>query len=204
MKRAIQLVLLLATIGAAAGPSQAGTVVFAGTQSNTNAPAALGGSCPNLTVSIANVAPFFSTGTSNFGTFSTTQSHCLDSGPPLAPGAAAVPYYNGQFDYLFADGDTLFGHYSGTLTNAGSPGVVSNSQLFDVTGGTGAFEGASGSFTGLGVISFAPGRPPISNIRFSGSIDAPGIPEPDAWALMLIGFAGLGSILRRARRPVEA
>lgn len=199
MKRALHLTLLLAAV-AAAGAAHAGTVVFSGTQSNTNAPGVAGGRCAGFTVSIANVAPFFSTGTSNLGAFSTTQSHCLDSGPPVAPGAAPVPYYDGHFDYLFADGDTLFGDYSGTLTNAGSPGAVGNTQVFDIAGGTGEFAGASGSFTGTGLISFAAGRPPISNIRFSGVIEAPGVPEPAAWGLMLVGFAGLGTLLRRRRR----
>jgi hypothetical protein len=204
MKRILHLTLLLAGMGlSATNAAHAATVVFSGSQSNTNAPGVPGGACPNFTVSIANVAPFFSTGNSNLGAFSTTQSHCLDSGPPLAPGSAPVPYYNGLFTYLFADGDTLFGDYSGTLANSGSPGIVSNSQLFDITGGTGEFAGASGSFTGSGVISFAAGRPPISNISFSGSFDAPGVPEPAAWGLMLIGFASVGTVLRR-RAAVKA
>ena len=35
-------------------------------------------------------------------------------------------------------------------------------------------------------------------------LPAPGVPEPAAWALMLIGFAGLGVALRRARGTVSA
>jgi len=205
MKRFLHVTLLLAGMGLAAiNPAHAGTVVFSGSQSNTNAPGALGGRCPNFTVSIANVAPFFSTGTSNLGTFSTTQSHCLDSPPPVAPGSAAVPYYNGLFNYLFADGDTLFGDYSGTLSNAGSAGIVNNTQLFDITGGTGEFAGASGNFTGMGVIAFSPGHPPLSNITFSGTIDAPGVPEPATWGLMILGLGAVGTVLRARRRTVLA
>jgi hypothetical protein len=31
-----------------------------------------------------------------------------------------------------------------------------------------------------------------------------GVPEPESWALMVLGFAGFGGVLRRRRRPVAA
>jgi len=49
---------------------------------------------------------------------------------------------------------------------------------------------------------------PQGDIRYiaSGSAKADGaaVPEPAAWALMLTGFAGLGAMLRRARRQTLA
>jgi hypothetical protein len=30
------------------------------------------------------------------------------------------------------------------------------------------------------------------------------VPEPATWAMMLVGFAGVGSLLRRRARPVAA
>ncbi|PZQ64970.1 MAG: hypothetical protein DI570_03395 [Phenylobacterium zucineum] len=45
----------------------------------------------------------------------------------------------------------------------------------------------------------------IDNIRFD--LRAPavgGVPEPAGWALMLLGFAGMGSMLRTRRNPVAA
>ena len=34
------------------------------------------------------------------------------------------------------------------------------------------------------------------------SVNAAGVPEPTTWAMMLVGFAGLGTVLRNGRRPV--
>jgi hypothetical protein len=203
MKRLVLLTVLLA--GGSVLPlteASASTVLFSGSQSNTNAPGAPGGRCAAATVNIGNSGPFFSTGLSNLGSFSTTQSHCLDSGPPLAVGAPDVPYYDGLFTYTFADGDTLFGDYVGTLSNAGSPGLVDNVQTFTVTGGSGDFAGATGGFTGTGTIAFLPGQAPLSSITFSGAVDAPGIPEPTAWALLILGFGGVGAVARRRRTPL--
>jgi hypothetical protein len=204
MKRPVLLNALLPVLlaGASALPltqAYASTVLFSGSQSNTNAPGAPGGRCAGATVNIGNAAPFFSTGSSNVGSFSTAQSHCLNSGPPVAVGAADVPYYDGLFTYTFADGDTLFGDYVGTLSNGGSMGLVDNLQTFTITGGSGAFAGATGGFTGEGTIAFIPGQAPLSQITFSGAFDAPGIPEPAAWALLILGFGGVGAALRRRR-----
>ena len=49
---------------------------------------------------------------------------------------------------------------------------------------------------------------PQGDIRYiaSGSAKADGaaVPEPTTWALMLTGFAGMGAVLRRARRQTAA
>lgn len=39
----------------------------------------------------------------------------------------------------------------------------------------------------------------IDNVRFNEAITAP-VPEPSAWALMLLGFGSLGAALRKRRR----
>lgn len=46
-----------------------------------------------------------------------------------------------------------------------------------------------------------------SNVTYAGIQDdilppPPGVPEPAAWAMMLIGFGGLGTVLRRRRAAV--
>lgn len=174
---------------------------FAGTFVNTNPPAAPGGRCAALTVTIGNVGPFYATGASNFGAFTSAQSHCLASGPPVAVGAAAVPYFSGLFTYSFARG-TLSGTYDGVLTNGGSPGVVDNLQNFVVTGGTGRFAGATGSFTGTGGISFAGGPPAATLTIAGGTITAPGVPEPATWSMLVVGFGTVGFAVRRRRKAV--
>jgi hypothetical protein len=216
MQRPILMTALL--VGALALPltsAVAASVMFSGTQSNANAPAGPGAGCPVLKVNIGNPGsgPFFSTGSSNLGGFTTTQSHCLDGGPPTMLSSAPVPYYDGQFTYLFTDGDTLTGSYIGTLTNGGALGLVDNLQTFTIAGGTGEFAGATGTFIGTGKIQFptgpaAPGAPPVvpvSQITFSGVINAPAVPEPATWAMLIAGLGGVGGLLRRRRaRPAFA
>ena len=34
-------------------------------------------------------------------------------------------------------------------------------------------------------------------INFDGTINAPAVPEPASWLLMLLGFAGMGLVARR-------
>jgi hypothetical protein len=47
---------------------------------------------------------------------------------------------------------------------------------------------------------------PVGSESFQiiGTVNAPGVPEPAAWALMLTGFGGLGAMLRRRRREAAA
>jgi hypothetical protein len=196
-----KFLLIGAVIGlGAASPSFAGSGVFSGDFSNSNAPAATGGRCAILTVNISDNPPFFASGTSDFGAFTATQSHCLDSGPPLAPGSSAVPYYDGLFTFTFADGKTLGGTYYGELTNSGVAGIVDNVQHFIITGGTGLFADATGSFLGTGQIKFV-GGPPVSTLTFSeGVIVAPGVVEPASWAMMLAGFGAIGHAMRSRRK----
>ncbi len=187
---------------AAVSPTSAGTLSFNGTFVNTNPPAAPGGRCSGLTVNIGNFGPFYATGTSNLGSFTSVQSHCLDSGPPITVGAPDTPYYDGLFTYSFAGGATLFGTYIGLLSNAGTMGVIDNVQNFVVTGGTGRFANASGSFLGTGTIRFA-GGPPSATLTFSEAAIA--VPEPATWGLMTVGFMAVGIAIRsrRFRKPVR-
>ncbi|QXQ07793.1 PEPxxWA-CTERM sorting domain-containing protein [Sphingosinicellaceae bacterium] len=182
-------------------PASAGTLSFGGTFDNTNPPAASGGRCAGLTVNIGNFGPFYATGASNFGAFTAVQSHCLDSGPPIAIGAPDTAYYDGLFTYSFASGATLFGTYVGLLSNAGTIGVIDNVQNFVVTGGTGRFANASGSFLGIGTIRFA-GGPPSATLTISEGAIA--VPEPVTWGLMIVGFVATGLAIRSRRLATPA
>jgi PEP-CTERM motif len=44
--------------------------------------------------------------------------------------------------------------------------------------------------------------PPTFNLAFSLS-GVSGVPEPSTWAMMLLGFAGLGFAFRQSRRRVS-
>lgn len=55
------------------------------------------------------------------------------------------------------------------------------------------FTGGNGVNTGLIEV--------IDNITFEG---VGGVPEPSAWALMILGFGGVGAAMRRRQRLVEA
>jgi len=190
------------TLGATS-PSFAATLGFSGDFSNKNPPASPGGRCPALTVNINNgPMPFFAAGTSSLGAFTASQSHCLDSGPPILAGAADVPYYDGLFTFTFSGGRTLSGTYDGLLSNSGVTGIIDNVQHFTITGGTGAFADAACSFLGIGQIKFA-GGPPVATLKISdGTIVAPAIVEPASWAMMLAGFGTIGGAMRSRRKPV--
>lgn len=185
----------------AAVPSQAATLAFTGNFGNSNLPASAGGRCAGLTVTISNgPAPLFAAGTTNLGDFTATQSHCLNGPPPIAAGAPSVGYFDGLFTFSFAGGASLSGTYYGSLSNSGVTGIVDNVQHFAVTGGTGVYAGATGSFLGTGDIRFI-GGPPVARLTFSeGRIDAPSVPEPASWGLMLGGFGAIGAAMRHRRQ----
>lgn len=183
-----------------ASRSAGASLSFTGTFSNTNAPAATGGRCAGLTVSVSNTPPFSAIGNSNLGSFTASQSHCLDGGPPVAPGTPDRPYYDGLFAYSFASGDTLTGTYTGLLSNSGTFGLVDNVQDFLITGGTGMFANATGSFLGTGQLLFGAGPPSATLTISRGVITVAAVPEPATWAMMVLGFAGIAATQRSRRR----
>jgi len=83
------------------------------------------------------------------------------------------------------------------LSNVGLIGVIDNIQNFLITGGSGMFANATGSFLGTGQIRFA-GGPPSATLTISrGVINGGAVPEPAAWALLIVGFAGTAQRSRR-------
>jgi hypothetical protein len=183
---------------AAAAPAQAASVVFTGARENVNPLTPLGvGRCGpgRRTVTIAPGA-ISSTGTSNLGDFTSTQSHCIT--PPLP-----TSIDEGEFSYDFAAGDSFFGTYTGFVALTATPGLFDATENLVITGGTGRFLGATGAVTTHGTLQFVNGNGVYSG-DISGRLDAPGIPEPASWALMILGFGATGAGLRRSRRQVFA
>lgn len=128
-------------------------------------------------------------GISNLGDFTYTHTICL--------GGVNAPA-NGSFEFFFDDG-TLFGTLDGFAIASPIPGIGNPTFTYTILGGTGAFLDASGTLVGTGLTD-ARTRPTIVSLAFSGDIDAPAVPEPASWMLMIVGFGGMAVALRRRRK----
>jgi hypothetical protein len=53
----------------------------------------------------------------------------------------------GSAQFVAANGDSLFAEGLGQATETGTPGVITIVEMYTITGGTGRFEGASGTIT---------------------------------------------------------
>jgi hypothetical protein len=73
----------------------------------------------------------------------------------------------GAATFAAANGDTLTATVEGQATPA-SPGVLSIVEVYSITGGTGRFAGATGTFTLESTVNQATG---VSSGTFSGAID---------------------------------
>ncbi len=106
------------------------------------------------------------------GRYTITNSHCLD----LQTGA----FINGTFVKTAANGDQLFGTYSGAGTIIVPPAPVGRFQVTGTlvfTGGTGRFAGATGSqsMNGVQVTDFSQsGFPTDVTLRLEGTISSTG------------------------------
>ncbi|MEO1968413.1 MAG: PEPxxWA-CTERM sorting domain-containing protein [Sphingomonadaceae bacterium] len=176
-------------------PAIAADFVFTGARQNVNpiTPPGTGRCAPTYfnTVSIGPGA-ISSTGTSNFGDFTATQSHCITSAPPTS-------VVDGIFSYDFAAGDSLFGAYTGSVTATGTPGLFNTIENLVVTGGTGRFLNASGTINTSGQLQFGmlDGKT-VGNYsgKVEGLLSLPAVPEPATWMLLIMGFGAVGGALR--------
>lgn len=198
------LALTWATLVALCVPSAASAVTvidFSGSRSNVDAPGPAAARCGSqTTLNIRNAPPAAtSTGNSNIGAFTATMSHCITLPPSLT---GPTPYTLGEFVFDFGGGNTLFGDYNGFLTPVAA-GLFDISQTHLINGGTGIYAGASGVLTNLGQLTLGQGQPRAQH-TITGRIFAP-VPEPGSWAMMLFGFAAVGSLMRRSRyKPLPA
>jgi hypothetical protein len=141
------------------------------------------------------ILPGNTVGTSNLGNFTYSTDTCL------APASANAPS-SGTFTIDFGT-DSFSGTFDGGSKFSDTPGISDTAWLFTILSGTGRFLGASGTFEGAGLAD-ARTRPTHVVIGFIGNIVAPAVPEPASWALMLLGFGGIGLAMRRRNqhRPI--
>lgn len=186
----------------AATPVHAVTISFTGTRSNVDAAGPQSPRCGTRTTANIRHDPPTATsvGVSNLGAFTPTLSHCIQL--PLS-NLAANTFDLGEFSFDFGMGNVLLGTYSGVV-NFVSPGRYSIEQTHLVTGGTGDFFQASGSFDSSGFLTFPGGRPNVTQ-TFSGTLSLPAVPEPATWLMLILGFGAVGAGLRsRERRTATA
>jgi hypothetical protein len=134
------------------------------------------------------ISPSATVGHSSLGDFTYSHDICL-SGPNGPSG--------GSFTIDFGT-DSFFGTLDGGATPTATLGIADVSWTYTILGGTGRFLDASGSFAGVGT-NDARTRPSQLDETLTGNIDAPAVPEPGTWGLMVLGFAAMGLSIRRAR-----
>jgi hypothetical protein len=77
-------------------------------------------------------------------------------------------HLTGAATFTAANGDTLTATVEGQSTLTTTPGVLSIVEFYTITGGTGRFAGATGTFTLESTVTQATG---VSSGTFSGTID---------------------------------
>ena len=135
------------------------------------------------------IDPSSTIGSSSLGSFTYSTSTCLSLGGGASFGTFIVDF----------GADAFSGTFDGGSTPTSTPGISDTAWLFTILSGTGRFLGASGTFDGTGLAD-ARTRPTRVRIDFTGDVTAPAVPEPASWALMIVGFGGIGLIARRRRR----
>lgn len=207
MKRAIMIALASAAVGlaAVAAPAQASIVVCA-----------QGASCLSGTTNV-NLGSFTnaSTVTGNVGiggplvTFSSTQgSLSTNSGAATVFTANGDPLSNLTFSILSGFTAAEFNLENGSpssflvnLTDSAGDTFsqtltkLNGSNIFNIVAPTGTtYTSATFSSTGGGFTD-------LKQLRVT--LAAGAVPEPATWAMMLLGFVGIGAAMRRGRAPAR-
>jgi PEP-CTERM motif-containing protein len=169
-------------------PANADIVQFTGSVTGISNLVGADSSCAPLTFRSA-INPSSTVGTSSLGNFTLSTSTCLSLGGGASFGTFLIDF----------GADAFSGTFDGGSTPTSTPGISDTAWLYTILSGTGRFAGASGTFDATGIAD-ARTRPTQVSIDFNGDINAPAVPEPTSWALMILGFGAIGLVLRRDRQ----
>jgi hypothetical protein len=81
----------------------------------------------------------------------------------------------GSYEFTAANGDTVFAVFTGQATPTATPGVLYIEETATITGGTGRFAGATGSFICERLFNTITGT---TSGSFEGTISSPGADDP--------------------------
>ena len=166
-------------------PATADVLTFSGSVTGLSSLIGPDATCAPLPFRSA-IDPSSTVGTSSLGSFTYGTSTCIALGGGASFGSFIIDFGADQFS----------GTFDGGSTPTATPGISDTAWLFTILGGTGRFEGASGTFNGTGIAD-ATTRPTHVSIDFNGNVVAPAVPEPAGWALMIFGFAGIAQDVDR-------
>ena len=96
------------------------------------------------------------------------------SGPGSFILDVAALAYVGQATWLAANGDSVSSSFEGHFVPTDDPAVLENVETFEVTGGTGRFQGATGGGIAAGLLDAATLLPLGKASPFVGTISSPG------------------------------
>lgn len=176
----VRALLVSAALLGSATPAEAAEVLFSGSMSGT-ATGALAPSCAPL----PRQSNLTGSGSSSLGSFNYSHQVCL----------AGVGPINGNFSLDFSGGNTLFGTINGSAVANPTPGLFDIVLAYNILGGTGSLFNSSGTFLGTGLVDQT--NLPTTRV----SINFSPVPEPATWAMMLLGFTGMGMAYRRTKTP---
>ena len=152
MTRYLKASSLALAAAMSAAPALAQTIDFDGTNVVVDQLTPPGGRCVPPFANTVSFGPgdIRSDGSTTLGPISVTASHCVTSLPP-------TDIVDGRATIAFRAGDTITGTFSGRADTTATPGTFAVMENFVITGGTGRFVGATGTFTDNGTLSIAMG-----------------------------------------------
>jgi hypothetical protein len=115
-------------------------------------------------------------------------------------GFASAPY---GYTFSFGDGsDPIAGFLDGEASGTYTPGQEKSFIFGEYTPDGGrAAPGIYNFDTQLQIFAATPDRPMVGSASFGGTFQVVAAPEPSTWAMMLLGFAGVGfAAYSRAKR----